>query len=405
MKIPALAVFAVAMLLCSCGGDNFSWNESYMRESQHPYGTSVLYKLLENYNGDGKLKEINEPVIRVLQPSHIAPGNYVFIGHSLFLGEQASDSLREFVRKGSNAVLIIKSVPVELLADLGCAYDTSDALMTHVQDSMQLVNLYHPSYTSPKPFKVKFVHRNKPQPYLWSYIKTGVMCNADSAAVYLGHGTDDYINFVKVPYGKGSFYIHSTPLAFTNYHLVTEEGYQYASKVFSHLGPGDIYWDEFSRIGERTDPTQRERSPLAYIFSQRSLKWALYITLALLLIFLLFRSKRKQRVVPILEAKENTSLEFVQTIGTLYFQQNEHRQLALQKMKLFLQFIRNRYNLPTNNVNREIISKISFKSQVPASGIESIFEQHQWIESQPEISDVNLITFHQSIDNFYKTCK
>lgn len=407
IKIPALVtVLAMAMLLCACGdADKFSWNESYLRESEQPYGTSVLYKLLENYNKDGELKEIDQPVVRVLQPSYIAQGNYVFIGHSLFLGEQASDSLREFVRRGSNALLLIKSVPAELLSDLGCAYDTSQALMTTVQDSMQQVNLYHPSYASPKPFKIKFVQRNKPKPYQWSYIKTGEMCDADTAATYLGHGSDDYVNFVKIPYGKGNFYIHSTPLAFTNYHLVTEEGYQYASKVFSHLGPGDIYWDEFSRIGQpSTDPSQGERSPLAYIFSQRSLKWALYITLALLLIFILFRSKRKQRVVPILESKENTSLEFVQTIGTLYFQQNEHRQLALQKMKLFLQFIRNRYNVPTNNVSREIINKISFKSQVPASSIESIFDQHQWIESQPEIRDVNLISFHQSIDNFYKTC-
>jgi hypothetical protein len=404
-----IAASAAVMLMPSCGSRKYKWNESYSSESKQPYGTYVTHEILKDYNKDGKLEDIKGPVHSKIHPSEEnGTANYVFIGESFYLGHQGTDSLLEFVKRGNRAFISAKTLPDTLVGELrsiGCSYENYGTITDGIFDTVANLNFYHPSLLSKKGYTYRYKINKETIDYKWYYVLTNNICDTNGVVASLGD-MNGHVNFVQVPYGKGFFFIHTTPLVFTNYYMIGKQGLDYSEKAFTHLAPGPIYWDEFSRVpvDEDNDP-QKKETPFRYILSQPPLKWALYLTMLLLLVFILFRSKRRQRVIPILESKENTSLEFVQTIGTLYFQQTEHRKLAIQEMKLFLQFIRNRYSIPTNNVNSELFKKISIKSQVPEPQVETIFEQHQWIESMPEISDANLITFHQSIDNFYKTCK
>lgn len=415
--------FAVAMaaVLCfaSCDtGPKYNWFESYDPESDQPYGTMIIHELLESYSKDRKLEKIDGPMNQELQPSKDSMAAYIFIGRGFYLGEQGADSLLEFVRRGNKAFISAVELSEELveeLRDMGCSYETYGSLIEEELDTIVKLNFYHQDLSDPGGYSYSYYIQDRMYEYAWYYFHTNNICDTGNVVSYLGYMGGHRVNYIRIPYGDGEFLLHSTPLAFTNYYMVNKRGLQYADKVFTHLlgGAGSgiegkpltVYWDSHHNVPAIEGDMGREESPLKFIFSQRALKWALYLTLGLLLIYILFRSKRRQRVIPVLEAKENTSLEFVQTIGTLYFQQNEHRRLAIQKMKLFLQFIRNRYNIPTNNLNEETLKKISIKSQVPYAQLSGIIEQYQWIESMPEINDHNLIDFHQSIDNFYKTCK
>jgi hypothetical protein len=413
-------VIAALLFVSSCDdGPKYNWYESYEPESDQPYGTMVINKLLTDYSKDGKLEKIDGPMHDRLQPSQ-ADGSsaYVFIGRSLFLSEQGADTLLDFVKRGNKALISAKGLPEQLineLSDLGCTYETYGELTEGEDDSTAHLNFYHPQFKEVSGYDYSFFIQDRMMEYTWFYFKTGNICDTGNVVNYLGYMGNHKVNFIRIPYGKGEFLLHSTPLVFTNYYMVSKKGVEYADKVFSHLvneATGEkpaltVYWDSYHNMPmyDGEEGTSKRETPLRFLLSQQTLKWALYLTLILLLVYIVFRSKRKQRVIPVLEEKENTSLEFVQTIGTLYFLQNEHRKLALQKMKLFLQYIRNRYSIPTNNMNEETLKKISIKSQVPQQQLSAIMEQYQWIEGQPEISDQSLISFHKSIDNFYKTCK
>ncbi len=54
------------------------------------------------------------------------------------------------------------------------------------------------------------------------------------------------------------------------------------------------------------------------------LKWAFWMLLLLFLIVFLFESKRRQRLVPVIGALRNTSLDFVKTIRRLYYQRRDN---------------------------------------------------------------------------------
>src|SRR5690606_30067856 len=59
------------------------------------------------------------------------------------------------------------------------------------------------------------------------------------------------VNFLKVPYKNGNFFLHTQPCAFTNYHLLKDDNYKYAENLLSYL-PKDqnIYWFTKSQVGE-----------------------------------------------------------------------------------------------------------------------------------------------------------
>lgn len=405
------AALAVTLFMSSCSNSSrFDWRETYYSESKQPYGTYVITQLLNKYNANASLKEVKSPLQKELELSKISsPSNYVFIGEYLYLGEEGTKALLSFVNEGNQAFIAAKELSPDLsreLRSIGCEYNNLGTFTEGVYDTVAKANFYHPKIASNKGYSFRYVERNEPKSHKWRYITTHNICDTARSIVQLGYMGKRLTNFIRIPYGKGNIFLHTLPIAFTNYHMISEYGVSYASKVFANLGPGDIYWDEFSRLPSQEDTEDKPRAtPLQYVLSQPSLKWAWYITLALTALFILFRAKRKQRIIPVMAENENTSLEFVQTIGTLYFQQNDHKKLAQQKMKLFLQHIRNRYSIPTNQLTQETLKRIAIKSQVPYSQVEEIFEQYSWIKNQPGISDENLIKFHLSIDNFYKNSK
>jgi hypothetical protein len=46
---------------------------------------------------------------------------------------------------------------------------------------------------------------------------------------------------------------------------------------------------------------------------------------------MVFEAKRRQRIIPIIDVPQNTSVIFVKTIGQLYFNKKEHLTIAQRK--------------------------------------------------------------------------
>jgi hypothetical protein len=251
------------------------------------------------------------------------------------------------------------------------------------------------------------MYRNTIYPYQWKYLKQDSCTLKNKMLSALGYLDNEKINFFKIDCGKGSVYLHTTPLAFTNYFLLKQGGADYSSKVFSFLPPGNIVWDEYSKISSddfNYNPGL-SKSPLKFILSEDSLRWAWYIFLILILVYLIFGIKRRQKIIPLILPKVNSSLDYINTVGLMFFQRDAHRIISLYKMKIFLAFIRNRYFIPTNTINWELKKRIAANSSIPLEDVENIFLEFTLIEVSHEISKKELITFHNLLTRFYNKCK
>ena len=402
----------------------YSWRENY-NEAKNPYGTHVIYELLKSYDPQYDFYEISEGIIEELPDLDSvelsAVTNYIFIGEGMYLDTFEIDRMLRFVEGGNNAFISSKDIPF-LIKPIVFEELCSDYWFyqyPNISDSIATFNFNHPSIIDTSgTYNFKYVSHNKVKNYRWHYVESEYFCDEYYSPVALGQLNDTLINYFKVKYGDGHFYFHTNPIAFSNIQLLKTSAVDYASLVFSHLPPGDIYWDRASRlplgIARSLDRNNRDgnmdrslnsEGPLSYILSQPPLAWAWYTSLATAALFLIFRSRRKQRIIPVLEKNKNSSLEFINTIGRIYYQQGNHRKICLKKMTLFLSFIRDRYYLNTNERDTDFFNRLAAKSEIPSSIIDQIFLYYKNIDSSTFVSEQTLIDFHLEMDKFYKNCK
>ena len=393
-----------------------NWYENYRINDKEPYGIYVVGEMMRHYFHDDKFEVCEKkPVHEFLAKEKIRKhSTYMLIGEALFLDSADIETILSFVDDGNDVFIASMDIPNELtlnLRDFQCywkGYKTET-------DSAAKMNFYHGLLREKDPYTFTFYRKDEPEYYYWSYIRPDLLCNYSGTFSRLGYfrtrNDSDHLNFIKVPYGDGNFYFHTVPVAFTNYFLLKERQLDYAAKVMSHLTPGDIFWDEYSKVPHYTGKDQNGEShgesPLQFLLGQKSMRWAWFTLLfGVVMMYLLFRTKRRQRIIPLLEPNTNTSLEFVQTIGRLYFLQNNHRGLCRQMMRYFLSVIRNKYYLSTGKVSEELISKIIQRSKVDAEIVRGIFTKYDLLDRSSQIiTDNELIDFHRLLEYFYKNCK
>ncbi len=175
------------------------------------------------------------------------------------------------------------------------------------------------------------------------------------------------VNFIKVAYKQGFFYLHTQPVCFTNYHLLKDNHSKYTENVVSYIPKGKLLWFVKDQNGEIASD-----SPMRYILSQPALKYAWFLALIGILIFMIFNAKRRQRVVPIITPLPNTTLDFTKTIGNLYYQEGDHQNIVDKKIIYFLERIRNEYLIETAILDDNFIKKLQQKSGKNLEDIEKV---------------------------------
>lgn len=163
-----------------------------------------------------------------------------------------------------------------------------------------------------------------------------------------------HANFIKINYGKGHLFLHSEPLITTNYYLL-KGNTKYIEDVFSYLPKRKTMW--FIEKEEKISS-----SPIRFILDNPPLRYAWYLLISGLLVFVIFNIKRKQRIVPIIEPLKNTSLDFVRSIGNLYLQEGDFHDMMAKKAQYFLNKVRMDYLIDTSKLDDDFITKLHHKT-------------------------------------------
>jgi hypothetical protein len=193
--------------------------------------------------------------------------------------------------------------------------------------------------------------------------------------------------------------LHFAPLAFSNFFLLHKHNIAYYENALSYLSPGThvVIWDEYFRY-DRT----RGFSAFRYIFSSEPLRWAFWLLLLLFAILYLFESKRRQREIPLINPLTNTSLDFVRTIGRLYFQRRDNHNLAMKMVTHFQDQVRTRWHLPVNAFDEAFADKLAYRTGYAKLSLMPLVGYMGELPSKTYISDDELLDFHQQLEAFYK---
>ncbi|MDP4218243.1 MAG: hypothetical protein Q8927_18740 [Bacteroidota bacterium] len=217
-------------------------------------------------------------------------------------------------------------------------------------------------------------------------------------------------DFLKFGYkGGGAIYLHYAPMAFTNFFLLFGRNKAYYENALSYIPvtTNEIKWDEYFRYYEYSGSGSRRKgfSALGYILSNTSLAWAFWLVLLLFLIIYLFESKRRQRIVPVIPPLRNNSLDFVKTIGRLYYQRRDNHNLLLKMSAIFQDHVRTRYRLhvpPTADGEPAFIERLAHRTGFDRTALGDLLAQMRQLRDAGSVSDEGILALNQSLEEFYK---
>jgi hypothetical protein len=379
------AVFLVAYLVAQYYKPTATnWVSTYLKEDKIPFGTYILFNEMHDLFPKTDVRVTRDPIYNTLKDIDFKNTSYLLISHSIEVDKLDFKELINFVEKGNNAFIAAfdfgKTLRDTLKLEIGSSYNYSVEKSTGVNFTNPALKA-NSDYTFGKQIAEQY----------FSSFDT-------SRVTILGKNVEGKPNFIRYTYGKGSIYILPNPQLLTNYSLLNPLGADYAAKALSYLPVSEnLLWDEHNTRGNIDDS-----AILRVIFKNEPLRWAYYIAMAGLIIFVLFEMKRRQRIIPVIEPLKNSSLDFVKVVGKVYYQQRDNSDIARKKINYFLEHIRSTYVLKTGSLDNELKQALHFKSGVPEDTIDQLFIIVNGINSNQYVDDNSLINLNKLIERFYK---
>ena len=363
-----------------------NWFPSYAAHHKIPYGTFVLREELADLFPQTEITTIKIPPYIYLQDS-TRTGTYVFIDEGFNIGEEELNELLAFVERGNDVFISTHGITIDSIkVSVRPIFSTS--LEEKPFFKLMNKNLSTKEYS----FDRAFSNTSFYEIDTLSTIALGKTGYTNSNDERIAEG----INFIKQPFGKGNFYFHTFPEAFTNYFILKKGNQQYTASVLSYLDSSKpILWDAYYKTGKKTIS-----SPMHYLLSTKSLRWAYYLTLIGVLLFVIFEGKRKQRNIPIITPLKNQTLAFTRTIANMYYEKSEHKSIAEQKITYLLEFIRTKFHVPTVKVDADFYKQVAARSSNSIEKVESLFNYIDFVHRSNQITEEQLTKLENLINEF-----
>jgi hypothetical protein len=363
----------------------YDWTVTFSHDDKNPYGAYALFELMPTLFSERRIDHHFKTVYEV--KDEIKPDQNIFILASEFQGDKTdTEVLLNHVERGGNVFISAQSFK-------GVFRDT---LKIKLRDS------FISDFTSQKNDStwIEFSNPSLHQDARYWFAKGNTSIHfrefdtLNTTAIARNSEGDPVT--VRVKRGKGSFILNTTPLAFTNIYLLSSNNHEFVAATLSALPDKNVLWTEYYHIGR-----MESGSPLRFILTTEPLAWAYYLTVTAVLVFMVFEAKRKQRIIPIIKPLQNTSLEFVATIGNLYYQHGDHKNIADKKIAFLLDFIRTHYFVRANVFNEEFYETLSKKSGHTLDEIRELFKLVILVNSSTMISSGQLMTLNRKIEDFF----
>lgn len=363
------------------------WSETYNINGKTPYSCYILNDLLDTIFPAQKIEYNFDSFYVSLDSNSVEKKNIIIITNDFNPDQLDLDALLKFVDKGNDLFVSSSNYGHLFLDRFKMKLESpviSSLVLSKGKESLFLQN--------PELKNDSGYYYNKKLPLV--YISAFDTLNA----IKLGTNRTGKVNFISTKHGLGKIYIHTQPQVFTNYHLLYGN-VEYASKVLSYLPIRETVWDGYYKPDRFINT-----SPMRYILSQDALRSGYYLLLVTLLLYLVVESKRRQRVIPIVKSLENRSLQFVKTIGSLYFNQRNNADLARKKLIFFKEFLREHYFINIISSTSNCITMVSLKSGVSSDLVKQLLNSADYYETKQSVADVELIELNRKMEMFYKQC-
>ena len=374
----------ISIFFVSITPRDISWKDYFVSKSKQPYGLFVFKDLLENLFDD---VETVEKAIYRIDKDNSEPENYIFISNNIRFAEDERNSLLEWVAKGNNAFIASKQFSNELLDTLKVNDNYIYAGFGDLKNDIEVRTIQsETSYKYNKQYEIKgFTNRHDSLEVINPIAVINSENNRDNNMAIVA----------QIPIGEGSVFLSSLPYAFTNYYMLHQNNYEFAQDVLSFLPNNKTYYDRYYK------PQSVAEAPLKVFLKTKAFLWASILGLTLLFMHMIFNIKRKQKYIPIIKSPENRSLEFTKTMGDLYHNTFDLKDLMVKMERHFKEYIKQKYMISDYTGTEEQTEKLILKSGKKiglVSSLNTIFNQFQMTNT---IDVKTIYILNKKLQQFY----
>lgn len=354
-----------------------NWTKTFSRYDKNPYGSNALAELAPDLFPNHSLKTTNDTYYEILT-GHDSLSNTLSISESFYLEKASLDQLLSRVNNGATAFISAQYLDYAISDTLGFAldYDNTPVYMPGQTSDSSLV--YFPGQDT------AYFNRSE--------LMVSLDSLEDSIQVFMKNEFDNPV-MASFQFGQGQIIINTTPILFTNFYMMYEDNNEMIARMLSTMPDDDTIWTEYYQNGR-----YENQSPFRELLKHPPLKNALHLSLALVLLYLIFESKRAQRAIPVIKSLPNMTLDFVKTVGNLYQHNHQHHAAAVNKINYFREFVRTKYGIRIQwNESKILIAKTGLGAEL----INDLFTKMEWIEQSKKIEAQALIALDQQLNKFY----
>jgi hypothetical protein len=375
------------LLLVYSSPPPIDWSSSYVQDDSRPLGAKVFYDQVKKVDAD--FREVNSPPYEAIDEAP-QEATYVFVNSTFETDPEETEVLLNWVRGGGHLFISASTIPTNFLDSLGIIEDVHPENF-EIERRFAL-SLERPMILADPVTYDKFHYGEF---YEW----------ADSVEVQvLGKISDtsdpDSIgakpNFIQLKAGNGMVTLHAFPEAFTNYFLLDSTSKFYTEQI---LGTWDldrpILLDQYIKDGKVINT-----SPLYLVLNNPYLKAAYFTCLVLLVCWVVFEGKRRQKAIKIITPPQNQSLEFAKTISTIYLSRKDLTELGQLQIKLFWDYCRTKFHLQNEESKEGLALSLANKSGMDEAYTTNFVKKITLLETSPTLDEDAILQLHQLIEDF-----
>jgi len=384
----ALLVIAIVALLTEYREvPVHQWKEKYNYNDEQPQGLYIFKELANRY-----FKDIPTTLNGYPEDSINVNSLYIqFVPD--YLDSLEVDTLLKVASEG-NDVLIIADYFNDRIADT-VPYFFDNIFQ---KDSILTFNFNDPEIASDSPYVYQFLDQDFiPKDSSTFYLMEGFGYEEEQQYVRVST-PDDLVLMASFPFGKGRLFYHIKKDLFYNYSYRQPQMFEYTQKIFSHFDPQHVYLLNPITIYSSGNPGKK--NPLEFIMSQPALKAAYYLLILGTLLYVIFGGKRKQKIIPVTAKNKNTSLEYIETVSQLFYQQGQHEKLVAHMKNIFHHKMFKKFYVVPDDPN--YVKVLAKKSKISATELQYIMDRFKNLDDDFSFRGDQLVSLNRRLESIYK---
>lgn len=377
-----VGLISLAVFLEVLGPKALDWTRSFERADDRPYGSEIIFAALPHLFDEVGVTD--DPPYLVMNSMPDTVVNWCFVTTEFAADPAEVRRLISYVKAGNTVFVAAEQFRGAL----------ADTLNFKVHE--ELIPPFVGGEAAVDSVRLSLVGDKQQTRYAY---KAGTIRSSfewHEGATVLGVNEGGEATLIQIPIGEGEFILSTTPLAFTNYYMLHRHNAAYVYHVLSYLPASITWWDSHYKPLRALAAT-----PLRYILSVPALRGGYTIGMLALVLFVLFRAKRTQRSIPIITPLRNETLDFVKTVGRLYYQRSDHTDLANKRISYFLEYVRSHLGVATNVIDETLVKRISQRAEIPLEQVVSLFALIRVAQEATTVSADQLKRLSSSLESFY----